>query len=117
MLSRTKTEYLEWKFNNVTHKADVKVGLDTQVIPKRRGVKYLGSIIQENREIEEDVTYHIWEGWTKQRLTYGVLCDKKVPPKLKCKFYRVFVKPVMFYDVECWTVKNSHNWKMKVEDM
>ncbi|KAF3635230.1 putative early nodulin-like protein 1-like [Capsicum annuum] len=30
----------------------------------------------------------------------GVLCDKKVPPKLKGKFYNVAVRPVMLYGAE-----------------
>ncbi|KAK4359974.1 hypothetical protein RND71_022203 [Anisodus tanguticus] len=40
-----------------------------------------------NGEIDEDVTHRIGAGWMKWRLTSGVLCDKKVPPKLKGKFY------------------------------
>ncbi|XP_070043213.1 secreted RxLR effector protein 78-like [Nicotiana tomentosiformis] len=44
-LSRTKTEYLECKFSDGTHDADVEVKLDAQVIPKRASFKYLGSII------------------------------------------------------------------------
>ncbi|XP_070057114.1 uncharacterized protein [Nicotiana tomentosiformis] len=34
-------------------------------------------------EIDEDVTHRIGAGWMKLRLTSGVLCDKKAPPKLK----------------------------------
>ncbi|XP_009768426.2 uncharacterized protein [Nicotiana sylvestris] len=64
-LSRTKTEYLECKFSGVTQEMDVDVRLDTQVIPKRESSKYLGSIIQMNEEIDEDVTHRINAGWTK----------------------------------------------------
>nr|XP_016442419.1 PREDICTED: uncharacterized protein LOC107767837 [Nicotiana tabacum] len=39
-LSRTKTEYLEYKFSDVTREAD------SQIIPKKGSFKYLGSIIQ-----------------------------------------------------------------------
>lgn len=45
-LSRTKTKYLEHKFNNITQEVDLKVRLDAQLIPKRKIFKYLGSIIQ-----------------------------------------------------------------------
>lgn len=45
-MSKTKIEYLEYKFSNVTQETDVKVRLDTQVISKRRSFKYIGSIIQ-----------------------------------------------------------------------
>ncbi|XP_059302252.1 uncharacterized protein LOC132054223 [Lycium ferocissimum] len=82
-LSRTKKEYLKCKFSNVSHDAGIKVRLETQVIQRKGSFKYLGSIIQGNGEIDEDVTHRIGAGWIKWRLTFGVLCDKKVPPKLK----------------------------------
>ncbi|XP_019251332.1 PREDICTED: uncharacterized protein LOC109230270 [Nicotiana attenuata] len=50
-LSRTKTEYLECKFSN-----------DTQVIPRRGGFKYLGSIIHGNGEIDDEVSHRIGAG-------------------------------------------------------
>ena len=46
-----------------------------------------------------------------------MLCDKKVPLKLKGKFYRVAVSPAMLYGMECWPVKNSHIKKLKVAQM
>nr|XP_016492426.1 PREDICTED: uncharacterized protein LOC107811950 [Nicotiana tabacum] len=62
--------------NERLEEADGDVRLDTQVIPKRESFKYLGSIIQMNGEIDEDVTHRIGAGWTKWRLALGVLCDK-----------------------------------------
>ncbi|XP_019241700.1 PREDICTED: uncharacterized protein LOC109221689, partial [Nicotiana attenuata] len=41
-LSKTKTEYLECKFEAEPTEAGVKVRLDSQVIPKRGSFKYLG---------------------------------------------------------------------------
>ncbi|KAF3663266.1 RNA-binding KH domain-containing protein [Capsicum annuum] len=91
-LSRTKTEYLECNFSDVSQEAGVVVELDSQAIQKRESFKYLGSMIQGNGEIDEDVKHHIRVGWLKWRLTSGVLCDKKVSPNLKGKFYRVVVR-------------------------
>ncbi|XP_019248770.1 PREDICTED: uncharacterized protein LOC109228041 [Nicotiana attenuata] len=82
-LSRTKTEYVECKFGGVSGEADIDVGLESQVIPKKESLKYQGSVIQEDGEIDEDVTHRIGVGWMKHRLASGVLCDRKVPLKLK----------------------------------
>nr|XP_009793044.1 PREDICTED: uncharacterized protein LOC104239970 [Nicotiana sylvestris] len=101
-LSRPKTEYLECKFSEERHEEEVEVKIDTQVIPKRDSFKYLGSIIQGNREIAEDVTHRIGVGWMRWRLASGILYDKNVPPRLKGKFYIVVVRPVMLYGAECW---------------
>ncbi|XP_070041089.1 uncharacterized protein [Nicotiana tomentosiformis] len=112
-----KVEYLECKFSEGMHEAKVDVKLDSQVIPKRDSFKYLRSVIQGNKEIGEDFPNRIEAGWMKWRLTYGVLCDKNMPPRLKGKFYRVVVRPTMLYGVECWSVKKSHVQKMRVAEM
>ncbi|KAG5576666.1 hypothetical protein H5410_056800, partial [Solanum commersonii] len=82
-LSRTKTEYLRCKFSDVVEEADVEVRLATQIIPKRESFKYLGSTIQGSGDIDDDVTHRIGVAWMKWRLASGVLCDKKIPARLK----------------------------------
>uniref|UniRef100_A0A1U7YBI9 Uncharacterized protein LOC104245413 n=1 Tax=Nicotiana sylvestris TaxID=4096 RepID=A0A1U7YBI9_NICSY len=87
-LSMTKIEYLECKFSAESREAGVDLRLESQVIPKRGSFKYLGSVIQGNMEIDEDVAHRIGVGWIKWRLAFGVLCNEKVPLLLKDKFYR-----------------------------
>ncbi|KAF3666218.1 hypothetical protein FXO37_10691 [Capsicum annuum] len=116
-LSRSKTEYLECKFNDLRQENEVVARLDSQVVCKRDSFKYLGFMIQGNGEIDEDVSHRIGAGWMKWKIASGVLCDKKVPPKLKGKFYRVAVRPAMLYGAECWPIKNSHIQKMRVAEM
>ncbi|KAF3667525.1 putative serine carboxypeptidase-like 18-like [Capsicum annuum] len=115
--SSGKTEYVECKFNDVRRENDVVVRLEAQEVGKRDKFKYLGSVIQSNGEIDEAVSHRIGAGWMKWKLASGVLCDKKVPPKLKGKFYRVVVRPALLYGAECWPVKNSHIQRMKVAEM
>ncbi|KAF3645330.1 putative pre-mRNA-processing factor 6-like [Capsicum annuum] len=115
--SRSKIEYVECKFNDVRRENEVVVKLESQEVGKRESFKYLGSVIQSNGEIDEDVSHRIGAGWMKWKLASGVLCDKKVPPKLKGKFYRAVVRPAMLYGAECWSVKNSHIQKMRVAEM
>ena len=35
----------------------------------------------------------------------GVLCNHRMPIKLKGKFYRTAIRPTMLYGIECWAVK------------
>ncbi|XP_070034892.1 uncharacterized protein [Nicotiana tomentosiformis] len=62
-LSKTKTEYLEYKFSVEPGKLGVDVRLDSQVIPSRGSFKYLGLVIQGRGDIDEDVTHRIGVGW------------------------------------------------------
>ncbi|KAG5581032.1 hypothetical protein H5410_051659 [Solanum commersonii] len=116
-LSRTKTEYLGCKFSDALDEIDGEVRLATQIIPKKESFKYLGSVIQGSGDIDDDVTHRIGVAWRKWRLASGVLCDKKIPHKLKGKFYRVVVRPALLYGAECWPVKNAHVQKMHVAEM
>ncbi|KAF3656754.1 putative U-box domain-containing protein 34-like [Capsicum annuum] len=63
----------------------------------RRG---MNDKLEGNCEIDKDITNRIGAGWMKWRLASGVLCDKKVPLKLKGKFYRVVVRLAMLYSAE-----------------
>lgn len=55
-------------------------------IPQVTHFKYLGSIIQNDGEIEVVVNHQIQAGWLKWRMALGILCDTKVPVKLKENF-------------------------------
>ncbi|KAG5631502.1 hypothetical protein H5410_003219 [Solanum commersonii] len=79
-----------------------------RIIPKREVLSILECVIQGSGDIDDDVTHRIGVAWMKWRLASGVLCDKKIPPRLKGKFYRVVVRPALLYGVECWPVKNAH---------
>ncbi|XP_019244538.1 PREDICTED: uncharacterized protein LOC109224412 [Nicotiana attenuata] len=66
-LSRTKTEYLEFKFSIEPKKAGLDVRPGSRAILKRGNFKYLRSIIQADGVIDEDITHRIWVGWIKWR--------------------------------------------------
>ena len=45
----------------------------------------------------------------------GVLCDKRVPPRVKGKIHKVIVQPAMLYGMD--TVTSSHVKKPEVTEM
>ncbi|KAG5585655.1 hypothetical protein H5410_046089 [Solanum commersonii] len=71
----------------IQEEAEVEVRLATQIIFKRESFKYLGSVIQESGDIDDDVTHRIGVTWMKWRLASSVLCDKKIPSRLKERGY------------------------------
>jgi len=116
-LSRSKTEYMECKFSKKQANNDMEVKIGEHIIPQVSKFRYLGSILQRDGEIDGDVTHRIQAGWTKWRNASGVLCDRKIPLKLKGKFYRTAVRPAMLYGSECWAVKGQQEHKMGVAEM
>ncbi|KAL5153310.1 Craniofacial development protein 2 [Glycine soja] len=116
-LSRSKSEYMECKFNKRRRFSNSEVKIGDHIIPQVTRFKYLGSVIQDDGEIEGDVNHRIQAGWMKWRKASGVLCDAKVPIKLKGKFYRTAVRPAILYGTECWAVKSQHENKVGVAEM
>jgi hypothetical protein len=98
-LSRSKTEYMKCDFSATTQEEE-DVRLDGQVVPKKDTFCYLGSMLQKNGDIDEDVSHRIKADWLNWRQASGVLCDPRVPVKLKGKFYRTTIRPDMLYGAE-----------------
>jgi hypothetical protein len=81
-LSRSKTEYMKCDFSATTQEKG-GVRLDGQVIPKKNIFRYLGLMLQKNGDIDKDVSHRIKADWLKWRQASDVLCDPRVPLKLK----------------------------------
>ncbi|KAI0489142.1 hypothetical protein KFK09_028984 [Dendrobium nobile] len=75
------------------------------------------SIVHSDGEIDGDAISRIQVGWMKWRNASGLLCDRKVPLKLKEIFYKMVVRPAMLYGAECRPLKVKHNIKLSVADM
>jgi hypothetical protein len=106
-LNRTKTEYMRCNFSTTTREEE-EVSLDGQVVPRKDTFRYLGSMLQKDGDIDEDVNHRIKARWMKWSQASGILCDKRVPQKLKRKFYRTAIRPAMLYGAECWPTKRRH---------
>jgi hypothetical protein len=63
-LSRTKTEHMRCQFSG-ENSDDGDVSLDGRVIPMNDTFWYLGSMLQSERAMNEDVSHRIRTGWVK----------------------------------------------------
>jgi hypothetical protein len=55
-LSRSKIEYIKCDFSAITQEEE-DVRLDGQVVPKKDSFHYLGSMLQKDGDIDEDVSH------------------------------------------------------------
>jgi hypothetical protein len=109
-------EYMKCDFSATTQE-EGDVRLDGQVVPKKNNFRYLGSMLQKNGDIDEDVSHRIKAGWLKWRQASGVLCNSRVPLKLKGKFYRTAIRPVMLYGAEYWPTRRRHVQQLSLAEM
>lgn len=77
-LSRSKTKYMGYSFSKRRSISSLEVKVGDHSIPQVTQFKYLGSILQNNGEIEGGVNHRIRAGWLKLRSASGVLCDVKL---------------------------------------
>ena len=115
-VNKAKTEHLESRWRGEISSGD-RVSCQGVELTKVSDYKYLGSVIQDNGELDTEVTRKMQAGWAKWRAASGVLCDKRIPLKLKGKFYSTVVRPVMKYGSECWALKKAHEQKLHVTEM
>ena len=74
-------------------------------------------MLQRDRDIDEDVSHRIKAWWKKWCQASGALCDKRIPYKLKGKFYRTTIRPAMLYGAECWPTKRRYVQQISVAEM
>ena len=84
-VSRQKTEYL-----CMTQEEGVveEVRMQGQKLKKVEEFKYLGSTVEQSVGTEREVAKRIQAGWTAWRKITGVLCDRRVPAKVKGRMYK-----------------------------
>ena len=112
-VSRQKTEYMcmgEEEPGRTVKMQGVEL---TQVTE----FKYLGSTVQSNGGSNVEVKKRIQSGWNAWQKITGVLCDRKVPAKLKGRLYKIMVRPAMLYGMEALALTKGQEKKMEVAEM
>jgi hypothetical protein len=106
--------YEMWLCTTISEDGDVSLG--GQVVPKKDTFRYLGSIYWEMVILMKMLAIGSkrggWNG-VKYRESYV----KRVPQKLKGKFYRTAIRPAMLYGTECWPTKRRHIQQLSVAEM
>ena len=111
-VSRSKTEYLP---PSSCHNSKVKLG--GEEITNVTTFKYIGSMFGTKGGSTTDCKNRVQLAWNKWREVTGVICDKKVPVKLKHTIYKTVIKPTMTYGAECWTMKKKDEMLMNKTEM
>ena len=89
---------------------------DTKV-PRVKGFKYLGSTVQKSGGCEREVKKRVQAGWNGWRRVSGIICDKRLPARVKGKVYSSVVRPAMVYGLETVAVTKKQVEEMEVAEM
>ena len=62
-------------------------------------IKKKGSKL-DRRGASKDADSRVAKAWSKWRKLTGVICDKKVPRKMKLLIYQTVIRPTLLYDCD-----------------
>ena len=86
-------------------------------VAKVEDFKYLGSTVQSNGECGREVKKRVQAGWNGWRRMSGVICDRRVPARVKGKVYMVAVRPAMLYGLETVALTKRQEAEMEVAEL
>ena len=95
-VNRSKTEYLSINGGN----KEETVKMEDTKVPRIKKFKYLGSTVQESGSCEREVKKRVQAGWNEWRKVLGVICDRRLPARVKGKVYSSVVRPAMMYGLK-----------------
>ncbi|XP_063841023.1 uncharacterized protein LOC135089389 [Scylla paramamosain] len=74
-------------------------------------------MVDETGEMEKEVNFRIQCGWNNWRQVSGVICDRRVPERVKGKVHKAVVRPALMYGLEAAPLKKIEERKMDVAEM
>ena len=104
-VNRQKTEHL---YCGGGYAEPARVKVQKEQLARVQVLKYLGSTVQENKGAEREVASWISAGWNSWKKVSGVLCGKKIPPKVKLKIYSNIVRPATLYGLKTVALQYAH---------
>ena len=96
---------------------DKTVKMEDTKVSRVKEFKYLGSMVQESDGCEREVKKRLQARWNGWRRVSGVICDKRLPAKVKGKVYSLMVRPAMVYGLETVAVTKKQVEEMEVAGM
>ena len=93
------------------------VKMEDAKVPRVKKFKYLGSMVQESGGCEREIKKRVQAGWNGWRKLLGVICNRRLPAKVKEKVYSSVVRPAMVYGLEMVAVTKKQIEEMEVAEM
>ena len=116
-VSRPKTQFMDFSFEQNAQGNRPQVKILGEEVERVTHFKYLGTSIEEEGGMETEIVKRVGAGWRNWKKCSGVLCDRRMPVKLKGKVYRTVVRPAMLYGAETWATTKRQESRIEVNEM
>ena len=116
-LSRPKTQFMDFNFEQNQQGNREPVKILGEELERVTHFKYLGTSMEEEGGMETEITKRVGAGWRNWKKCSGVLCDRRMPVKLKGKVYKTVIRPAMLYGTETWATTKKQEKRIEVTEM
>ena len=116
-ISRPKTQFIDLKFGQDNGQGREPVKILGEELQRVHHFKYLGSSVEETGGTATEISQIVSAAWRNWKRCSGVLCDRRMPVKLKGKVYKTVVRPALFYDAETWSTTRGQEARLEVSEM
>ena len=116
-ISRPKTQFIVFQFgeDNGQGRGPVKIlGEELQRVPH---FNYLGSSVEETGGTTTYISQRLSAAWVNGKRCSGVLCDRRMPVKLRGEVYKIVVRPALLYGAETWATTRGQEARLEVNEM
>ena len=110
-VSRPKTQFIDFNFGQSQQGNREPVNILGEELERVTHFKYLGM------SMETEITKRVGAGWRNWKKCSGVLCDRRMPVKLKGKVYKTVIRPAMLYGAETWATTKTQEKQIEVTEM
>ena len=73
--------------------------------------------MEEEGGMATEITKRVGAGWRNWKKFSGVMCDRRMPVKLKEKVHTTVIRPVMLYGAETWATTKRQEKRIEVTEM
>ena len=116
-ISRPKTQFIDFKFGLDNGQGREPVKILGEELQRVHHFKYLGSSVEETGGMTTEISQRVSSAWRNWKRCSGVLCDRRMPVKLKGKVYKTVVRPALLYGAETWATTRGQEARLEVNEM
>ena len=112
-----KTQFIDFKFGQDNGQGREPVKILEEVLQRVHHFKYLGSSVEDTGGMTTEISQRESAAWGTWKRSSGVLCDRRMPVKLKEKVYKNVVRLALLYGAETWATTRGQEARLEVNEM
>ena len=103
-ISRPKTQLIDFKFGQDNGQGRELLGKELQRV---HHFKYIGSSVEETGGMTTEISQRVSAVWINGKRCSGVLCDRRIPVKLKENVYKTVARAALLYTADTWATTSG----------